>query len=525
MRTELILDEFLSRPVKLYPGKTAIVDGDRRFTYKEFDVRVNRLMNLLTSYGLVKGDRLAIVSPNSHYYLEAFYATLKTGIILVPVNFRLKPEEVDYVLRHSGAKGVIVDYEFVHLFDDIAEKPPEVTIKLEARYDNETTPGWTNLNQSIAIQSDEPHPFVPRVEDDTVSINYTSGTTAMPKGVVLTHRNFYINAYNEMAHLGFCHEDVKLWSLPMFHCNGWGTVYTLTGLGGTHVILRFVEPQKIFQLIQDEKVSVMCMAPIVFRMILEFEDRASYTIDHDMRVVMAGAPPPVAYIEKVEKEVGWKFIQIYGLTETAPLITVSAPDYQTEPGDYERRAHAGVPSLGADIQLQDDAGNIIPQDGVSIGEICVAGNMVFNGYYNNPEETAKAVVDGYFHTGDLAVWDEVGNIHIVDRKKDVIISGGENISGSDIENVLYEYAGIAECAVIGVPHEKWGETPKAIVVMHSGQTANEADILAFCKSKLAGFKCPTSIDFVEALPRTATGKLQKFKLRDQFWKGDRRVTG
>ena len=237
------------------------------------------------------------------------------------------------------------------------------------------------------------------------------------------------------------------------------------------------------------------------------------------RFTVAGAPPPAAFIQRLEEELGWEFIQIYGLTETAPILTVSTPDFHNPGDDYARRARAGVAAIGVDIQLLDDDGNPVPQDGVSIGEVCARSNVVLKGYWEQPDETAKAIYGGYFHSGDLAVWDETGSIHIVDRKKDVIISGGENISSPEIEDALYKHPAVLECAVIGVPSEKWGETPKALIVLRDGHAPSEQEIIDFTREHLAHFKCPTSVDFVEALPRTATGKLQKFLIREMYWQG------
>jgi fatty-acyl-CoA synthase len=309
----------------------------------------------------------------------------------------------------------------------------------------------------------------------------------------------------------------------MFHCNGWGGVYALTGMGGTHVVLRAVDGREIFRLIEREGVTFACMAPAVLRTILDYADREAHEIETRPRFTVAGAPPPAAFIERLERELGWEFIQIYGLTETAPLLTVSGPDFQTRTSDFARRARAGVAGIGVELQVLDDAGNPVPQDGESVGEVCARSNVVFKGYWEQPEETGRAIRDGYFHTGDLAVWDATSSIHIVDRQKDVIISGGENISSPEIEDALYQHPAVLECAVIGVPHEKWGETPKALVVLREGKSATQEELIAFCRERLAHFKCPTSVEFPDELPRTATGKLQKFRLRERYWGAERRV--
>jgi fatty-acyl-CoA synthase len=523
MQVPLLVDDFLRRPAELYPQKTAIVDGTRRYSYREYRERVNRLSNALLGLGIGKGDRVCILSPNSHFFLESFYATSQIGAILVPLNYRLVAADHEYILNHARVRALLVDWEYTGVVDGIRPNLTSVEHFIVARDEGEPEPGWLDWETLCRAVSDEAPPPLERDENDLVSINYTSGTTARPKGVMLTHRNFYINAYNLIAHLRIAHDDVELWTLPMFHCNGWGGVYALTGMGGTHVVLRAVDAAEIFGLIEREGVTFACMAPTVLRAILDYADRDRHEIRTRPRFTVAGAPPPAAFIERLEKELGWDFIQIYGLTETAPLLTVSGPDFATGPEDWARRARAGVPGIGVEIAVLDDDGSPVPADGESVGEVCARSNVVFKGYWEQPGETDKAIHGGYFHTGDLAVLDETGSIHIVDRKKDVIISGGENISSPDIEAALYEHPAVMECAVIGVPHEKWGETPKALVVLRAGQSATERELIEFCRESLAHFKCPTSIEFLDELPRTATGKLQKYRLREKYWQQGRRV--
>jgi fatty-acyl-CoA synthase len=526
MEVPLLVDDFLRRPADLYPDKTAIVDGGERFTYRAWQERANRLSNALLRLGTKPGDRVCILSPNSHYFLESFYGTSRIGAILVPLNYRLVAADHEYILKHAGVTVAIVDAAYAEVADAIRAKLPAVRHWIATKAPNATIPpGWMDYDAWVGAESAEPPPALARGENDTVSINYTSGTTARPKGVMLTHRNCYINAYSLIAHLGVRHEDVELWTLPMFHCNGWGGVYALTGMGGTHVVLRTVEGKAIFDLIERERVTFACMAPAVLRTILDYPDRAKHRLTTRPRFTVAGAPPPAAFIERLEKELGFEFLQIYGLTETAPLLTISKPDHMTKTDDWQRRARAGVPGLGVEVTILDDAGRPVPRDGKSVGEVCARSNVVFKGYYEQPEETAKAMPDGWFHTGDLGVWDESGSVHIVDRKKDVIISGGENISSPEIEDALYQHPAVLECAVIGVPHEKWGETPRALVVLRSGHTVDESELLEFCRGRLAHFKCPTSVELVAALPRTATGKLQKYVLRERYWQGrERRVS-
>ena len=517
MEVPLLVTDFLSRAVRLYPDKVAIVDGPQRLTYRELAERVDRLSNALLALGLVRGDRVCILSPNSHFFLESFYATAQVGLVLVPLNYRLVAADHEYILNHAGVSAVLVDWEYTPIVDEIRDRLPTVAHWVVATESEPVRPGWTSWNELVEKASPE-RPRLPEIgENEMVSINYTSGTTSRPKGVMMTHRNCYLNAYNMIVHLQMRHEDVELWTLPMFHCNGWGGVYALTALGGTHVILRAIDGPGIFRLIAQEGVTFACMAPAVLRTILDTPEAERSEVTTRPRFTVAGAPPPAAFIERLEEDLGWEFIQLYGLTETAPLLTISLPDANTEKTDWSRRARAGVAGIGVDLQILDESGVPVPQDGKTIGEVCARSNVVFAGYYDQPEETASAIRDGFFHTGDLAVWDEFENIHIVDRKKDVIISGGENISSPEIEDCLYQHPAVLECAVIGVPHEKWGETPVALVVRRQDATVDADELITFCRGRMAHFKCPTAVRFVEELPRTATGKLQKFKLREAFW--------
>jgi fatty-acyl-CoA synthase len=522
MRVPMLVTDFLRRAATLYPDKVGVVDRDRRFTYREFETRCFRLANALLDLGIRRGDRVCILSPNSHFFLESFYGTSLMGAILVPLNYRLIAADHEYILNHAGVTAILVDGEYCPVIDGIRPRLTAVRHWIAATYDGRAPAGWTDWDALVGAAAATAPPPIDIDEDELVSLNYTSGTTARPKGVMMTHRNVYLNAYNLIAHLGVRHEDVELWTLPMFHCNGWGGVYALTAVGGTHVVLRTVEGKAIYDLIERERVTFACMAPAVLRTILDYPDKAKHRITTKPRFTVAGAPPPAAFIERLETELGWEFMEIYGLTETAPLLTVSRPDHYTRQDDWARRSHVGVEGIGVHLEVRGDDDRPVPKDDESVGEICARSNVVFKGYWEQPEATAEAIHDGWFHTGDLAVWDAVGNIHIVDRKKDVIISGGENISSSEIEDALYQHPGVLECAVIGVPHEKWGETPKALVVLRAGHTPSAEELLAFCREHLAHFKCPSSVEFIPELPRTATGKLQKFKLREKYWQGVRR---
>ncbi|MEX2247499.1 MAG: long-chain-fatty-acid--CoA ligase [Dehalococcoidia bacterium] len=519
MRVPLLIGDFLRRAAKLYPDKTAIIDGERRFTYLEFQQRANRLSHALVRLGVQAGDRVCILSPNSHFFLESYYGVAQIGAIIVPLNYRLAAADHEYIINHAGVTVVLVDHEYVPVVDGIRAQLTAVQHWIVAQDGGDAPDGWTDWERLIAGEPDTPASPAEIDEDDVFSINYTSGTTARPKGVMLTHRNCYINAYNFIAHLRIQHEDVELWTLPMFHASGWGGPFAITAMGGTHVVLRAVVPGDIYTLIERHGVTFACMAPAVLSAILNYPDKQEHRITTRPRFTIAGAPPPAAFIQRLEEELGWEFIQIYGLTETSPILTVSTPDAHTSKDDYARRARAGVEAIGTDIQVLDDDAQPVPKDGTTIGEVCARSNVVLKGYWLQPEETDAAIYDGYFHTGDLAVWDEFSNIHIVDRKKDVIISGGENISSPEIEDALYKHPAVLECAVVGVPSETWGETPKALIVLRAEMRATEEEIIAFSRERLAHFKCPTSVEFVDSLPRTVTGKLQKFLIRERYWAG------
>jgi acyl-CoA synthetase (AMP-forming)/AMP-acid ligase II len=519
----LLVSDFLNRAVKLYAKKEAIVDGAERFSYAEYGARVNQLAQALRALCVQKGDRVAILSPNSHHFMEAFYGVAAIGAIIVPINYRLIASDFEYILNHSGSKVLLADSDMTDIIDEIRPRIPSVEHFIVARFENAPVPqGWLDWEELIAKEPASPPPDPGLSETDIYSINYTSGTTARPKGVMITHRNAYINAYDFIAHMRITHDDVELWTLPMFHANGWGGPFALTAMGAKHVVLRRVAAADIYRLIEDEGVTFACMAPAVLAAILDYPDKSKHQIKTRPRFTIAGAPPPVRFVERLEKELGWEFFQIYGLTETSPILTVAEvkPHLKLE-GDrlYQVKARAGHDAIGVDIRVFGANGVEVPWDDMSIGEVAAHSNVVFKGYWEQPEETSKAIRDGWFYTGDLATVNADGYINIVDRAKDVIISGGENISSIEVEDVLYKHPAVLEAAVIGVPSEQWGETPMAVVVLREGQSATEQELIEHCRANMAHFKAPHGVRFVAALPRTATGKLKKFELREEFWEG------
>jgi len=519
----LLVSDFINRAVKLYGPSEAIVDGDDRWTYAEFGARANQLGNALVGLGVGKGDRVGILSPNSHHFLEAFYGVPSIGAVIVPMNYRLIAADFDYIVNHAGAKVMLVDSEYTDVIDELRSKLPTVEHFIVARYGCTPTPdGWTDWEDLIDGQSAITPPDPQLDENDLYSINYTSGTTARPKGVMLTHRNIYINTYNFIIHNRISNQDVEMWTLPMFHANGWGGPFALTAVGARHAVLRKVDAKEMYKLMQNEGVTFACMAPAVLSAILDYPDRDEYNVTTKPRFVVAGAPPPLRFIERLETELGWEFIQGYGLTETSPLLTLAEiKPYMGLDADGARRVkvRAGHDIIGVSVRVVDSDDNDVLTNDEEIGEVVARSNVVLKGYWEQPEETAKVIVDGWFHTGDLATVDEHGYINLVDRAKDMIISGGENVSSIEVEDMLYEHPAILEAAVIGVPSERWGETPIAVVVLREGEAATAEEIIAHCRERMAHFKAPTLVEFVDALPRTATGKLKKFELREGLWAG------
>jgi fatty-acyl-CoA synthase len=511
MKVPLTSADFLARAEAVYGDRIGVIDEPGvadslgAVKYAELARRCRAVQAGLDELGVAVGERVAVVSPNAARMLELMYAVPASGRILVPINFRLRTEEVDYIVDHSGSSVLLVDSEIDEALSGVTAKH---RFLLGAQSDD-----------ALLRFDREPAPWSDIDEDATATINYTSGTTARPKGVQITHRNIWTNAVTFGLHAGVSDWDTYLHTLPMFHANGWGMPYTAAGLGVTQVVLRKVDGTEILRRIAEHGVSFMCAAPAVLNAILDA--RASWPgpvpgADRVARVIAAGAPPPSKTIERIEDELGWEFCQIYGLTETSPLLTINRrrPEQAGAPITEVSRqlGRAGAPAIGVQLEISDS------------GEVLAKSNVVLAGYWNQPDVTAEALEGGWFHTGDGGYLDDDGYLSISDRKKDVIITGGENVSSIEVEDVLYSADGVAECAVIGVPDEKWGETIKAIVVRTAGSQVTEADLIAHCKSKAAGYKAPTSIDFVEAIPRTATGKVQKFKLRDPYWAGrDRQV--
>ncbi len=515
METPLTPLEFARRTRRLHGHREGVVDGELRLTYEQFFGRCDRWSACLQQIGVAQGDRVATIAPNTHAQLEAFYAVPQIGAVLVPVNYRLTPEDFVYIINHSGSSVVCVDEDYLDAVDSIRDRIPSVRHFVAFGGARE---GWLDYEAAIAAAS----PQFARAdvdERDLLTINYTSGTTARPKGVMITHRNAAINTIGTLLHLPIPIGERYLWTLPMFHANGWTFTWTVTAAAGTHICLRKVEAEEVFRLIRDEHVRRMCAAPTVLISLASAPAKVRGEVPPGVAVITAGAPPAAATIERLEGDFGWEVTQVYGLTETAPFITVCVPlpeHEELKPADRaDVKARQGVELLtSGELQVQDGIGHEVAADGQTLGEIVVRGNVVMSGYYHDPEATQRAIRGGWFHTGDAAVVHPDGYVEIRDRIKDVIISGGENISSVEVEGTLLRHPAVQEAAIVGLPSERWGETPHAFVVLRDGQTATEDEIIAFARERLAHFKAPRGVTFVAELPKTATGKIQKFVLRE-----------
>ncbi|SNS21630.1 Acyl-CoA synthetase (AMP-forming)/AMP-acid ligase II [Geodermatophilus pulveris] len=503
MRVPLTTRDFLDRAELVYGDRIGVVDEPNQpapslgeLTYREVARRGRALQAGLDELGVGEGERIAVVSHNAGRLLECLLALPSSGRVVVPVNFRLSTEEVEYIVGHSGARMVLVDPEL---------EPALKRVEAEHRF----TTG-EEYEQLLRFDT-EPVPWSEPDEDATATINYTSGTTARPKGVQMTHRNEWVNAVVFGMHMQIGDRDVYLHTLPMFHCNGWGLPYATAGLGARQVVLRKVDGAEILRRVEQHGVTVMAGAPAVWNAVLDAAAEWDGEVPgrDRVRIIVAGAPPPSKTIARVEEELGWEFNQIYGLTETAPLLTVNRPRAEYDELDPQERARrlsrAGVAALGTRLRTSDS------------GEVLARGNTVLAGYWQNPDASAEALEGGWFHTGDGGTIDDGGYLTISDRKKDVIITGGENVSSIEVEDVVFSHPAVAEVAVIGVPDDRWGEMVTALVVVAEGRQVTAEEIVAHCRGRIAGYKIPKRVEFRDELARTATGKIQKFKLRESFW--------
>src|SRR6266571_513065 len=514
MQTPLTPLDFARRARKLYGDREAVVDGNLRLTYEQFFDRCDRWSATLQGFGVARGDRIAYIAPNTHAQLESFYAVPQIGAVLVPINYRLTPDDFAYLINHSGARIVCAHSNYLAAIDNLRSQLPQVEqfIALEGSHR-----GWFEYEMLLSkAPSQSGRPEIN--ENDLLTINYTSGTTSRPKGVMITHRNAYMNSVGTLVHEHMSCADRYLWTLPMFHANGWTFVWTVTAAGATHICLAKVDARLVFELIEKERITMLCAAPTVLITLANADEDQRRNAPRGLRVLTAGAPPAASTIERLEDELGWTVTQVYGLTETTPFITVCEPrkehDQLLLADRATIKARQGVELItSGDTTVIDDKGAEVPHDGETAGEIVVRGNVVMAGYYNDPDATAQAMRDGWFHTGDAAVIHPDGYLEIRDRLKDVIISGGEIISSVEVEGVLLRHPAVQEVAIVGLPDKRWGEAPHAFVVLRDGAVATPDELREFARSHLAHFKAPHTVTFIEALPKTATGKIQKYVLR------------
>ena len=515
---------FLDRSLLVYPDKPAVIHGDAEYTYAQYNDRVRRLAAALQGVGVGSGDRVAVLAPNVPAMLDAKFGPMLIGAVLVPLNIRLMSKEIAYILNHSGAKVLIFDSEFADTVRGLIADAPNVDTYVQVIDGHpraEGIPG-PEYEQFLSDAPADPRPVRPTDELDAICINYTSGTTGFPKGVVFHARGAWVNAIGEVVETGMSWRSVYLWTLPLFHCNGWCFPWAVAAVGATNVCLRKVVPADVYRLIRTRGVTHLCCAPTVLTALYSSPEAEGVDLA-GVTIATAGAPPAPQVIRTMEG-MGATVHHLYGLTETYGPYTVCADQPEWDGFDSDRRsrvkARQGVPYgvAGDGLRVVDKYMNDVPRDGKAMGEVVMRGNMVMTGYFNDPEATAEAFRGGWFHSGDLAVWHPDGYVELQDRAKDIIISGGENISSQEVEKVVMEHPGVLEVSVVGVPDEKWGEVPKAFVVPRPGAGLTAAEIIEFTRERLSHFKCPKHVEFGE-LPKTATGKIQKFVLRNREWKG------
>ncbi|MEX2599877.1 MAG: acyl--CoA ligase family protein [Dehalococcoidia bacterium] len=522
---------FLDRSAYVYPDKPAVIYGEQVYTYAELQARVNRLAGALRQAGIGPGDRVAFLAPNIPVLLEAHFGPMSIAAVLVAINTRLSAREVAYILNHSGSKALVFDSEYAPLVRQIS---PDISgvetfvqiVDTVARADDIPGPDYETF---LASAPPGEHRIELKSETDTIAIDYTSGTTGMPKGVQYHARGAYLNATGEVVELGLNWRSVYLWTLPMFHCNGWGFAWGVTAAGGTHVCLRRVDFPDVYRLIAAHKVTHMCGAPTVLTGMYSSPAASGQSLT-GLTIATGGAPPAPQVVRTMEG-MGALVIHLYGLTETYGPYTICEQQPWWDNLSLEERSYTkarqGVPYYHVQMGLRvvDEQMQNVPRDGQTMGEVVMRGNGVMSGYYNDPEATAKAFSGGWFHSGDLAVWHADGSIELMDRAKDIIISGGENISSQEVEKVIMEHAAVQEVSVIAVPDDRWGEVPKAFITLRNGASATPGEIIAFCQDRIARYKAPKHVEFGD-LPKTATGKIQKFVLRDREWAGhQKRIQG
>lgn len=509
---------FLRRAMTEYPQKIGVVCGDLRFTYAEFARRAGQLGRVLQDLGVQKGDRVALLSFNCHKLLEAYFGVLEAGAVLLPLNIRLAPPELSFILNDAGATVLFYDTEFLTLLNQF-------------RSDLRTVRHFYSLDEYDELLAGR-EPLYAEImnidENDLAELFYTSGTSGNPKGVMLTHRNIYLHGMSVLAGLGSRDTTVELHTIPLFHANGWGRAHSITFIGGKHVMIRRFDPAQVFALIERERVEGFSLVPTMAVALINSPARGKHDLGSVRYVSIGGAASSPELIAQLEATLGCECMGGYGLTETCPVLTLSSRKCTLDDPPERRLARyamAGCAIPGVEIRVVDEQMCDVPCDGRTVGEVVCRGDGIMGGYWNQPEATAEALRGGWFHTGDLAVMDPDRYILIVDRKKEIIVSGGENISSLEVEKALLAHPAVYECAVIPVPDQKWGEVPKALVSLKPGHSATEEELTAFCRQRLAGYKVPKSIEFVAELPKSGTGKILKRLLKEKYWEHVSRRVG
>ena len=521
MNVPLTPIRFLRYAEQQFPSKTAVVCRNERFTYAQFADRAGRLAGALRALGVAPGDRVAFLSINCHRLLEAYYGVLEAGAVLLPLNVRLAAPELAFILSDASPKVLFLEKIFLPLIESfrhevrsvehfvLLDDYPEASWLLSQSYEDLIAASprlWANI-----MQVDE---------NALAEMFYTSGTSASPKGVMLSHRNVYLHGLNGCLTFDATREHVHLHTIPLFHANGWGSAHAVTQVGGRHVMIQRWDCGEMFRLIEQERVTGCALVPTMAIALVHSPELGKHDLSSLERINIGGAASSPTLIKDVEEKLGCTCYAGYGLTETSPTLSIAFTkagcDWQGE-DRYRGQAMTGYAIPGSELRVVDDAGNEVPKDGKTVGEIVARGDGVMMGYWNQPEASAQALRGGWLHTGDLATINEDGYLLVVDRKKDIIISGGENISSLEVEKTIYAHPAVYEVAVIPVPDAKWGETPKALVVLKPAATATEQELLEFCASRMAHYKCPRSVEFVPALPKTGTGKILKRELREKYW--------
>jgi fatty-acyl-CoA synthase len=518
---------FLRYAVNQYPRRTAVVCNDDRFTYAQLAERASRLAGALRQAGVQPGERVAFLGCNCHRLLEAYYGVLEAGAVLLPLNIRLTPGELGYILNDAGVTVLFVEKQLLGVAEAFRNDIPSV--KMICQLNGKPEAAWLapqNYEELLAAATPYRADIASIDENAIAELFYTSGTSANPKGVMLTHRNIYLHAVHVCLGLQIERGAVELHTIPLFHANGWGVAQFLTMLGGTHVMIQRFDPKEVFRLIEKEGVHTLSLVPIMATTLVNCPERLNYNLTTLRRITIGGAASSPTLIREVEEKLGCECFSGYGLTETSPTLSLSkmkaGMDWQGEQR-YAGQAMGGFAIPGVEMRVVDGNDKDVPFDGQAIGEIVVRGDGVMEGYWRQPDASAEALRGGWFHTGDMAALNEDGYLLIVDRKKDIIVSGGENISSLELEKAILAHPAVLEAGVIPVPDSKWGEVPKALVVLKPGAAATESELIEFCRSRLAHYKCPRSFEFVDGLPKTGTGKILKKELRKKYWQGQETI--